>query len=105
MAACNLAMGATLVFSGAGAFSSDNFLLAMRPHLAERRWFRWLCGSSPLPVSSHTFLRLALALLPAPSSSTWGYSYCSRFGSHALSRGADQPEQAPFHAESFTGSG
>src|ERR1700680_2535779 len=36
MAACNLAIGATLMLGGAGAFSLDNALLARKPTLAGR---------------------------------------------------------------------
>src|SRR6266568_716062 len=42
MAACNLAIGATLMLGGSGAFSLDSALLARKPALAERRWFRWI---------------------------------------------------------------
>ncbi len=63
MAAANLAMGVTLFLAGAGAYSLDNRLLARSPALAERRWFRWLCGSLPLPLSDRGFNRLAFLLL------------------------------------------
>lgn len=76
MAACNLAMGATLMFAGAGAFSLDNLLLARFPHLADRGWFRWICGSLPLPLSGAAFLRLSLAVFAATAIFNVGtYSY------------------------------
>src|SRR3984893_16631449 len=49
MAGCNLAMGATLVLAGSGAYSLDNVLLDRNPRLADRAWFRWLAGSPPSP--------------------------------------------------------
>jgi len=63
MAACNLAMGTTLLLAGSGAYSLDNVLLRRKPALAERGWFRWLGGSLPLPLSDTRFRNLALALL------------------------------------------
>jgi len=65
MAACNLAIGATLMLGGSGAFSLDSALLARRPALAEGGWFRWMSGSLPLPVRSGTFQKLALAVFAA----------------------------------------
>jgi thiosulfate dehydrogenase [quinone] large subunit len=65
MAACNLAIGATLMLGGSGAFSLDNALLARKPALAERGWFRWMSGALPLPVRSGTFQKLALAVFAA----------------------------------------
>src|SRR6202008_1443070 len=41
MAACNLAMGASLLLAGSGAYSLDNVLLHRKPALAERQGFRW----------------------------------------------------------------
>ena len=61
MAAANLGMGVTLILAGAGAYSLDNRLLARYPALAEKSWFRWLCGSLPLPLSDRGFNRLAFA--------------------------------------------
>src|SRR6195256_6379109 len=63
MAACNLAIGATLMLGGSGAFSLDNALLARKPTLAARGWFRWMSGALPLPVHSDTFQKVALAVL------------------------------------------
>src|SRR3977135_2508117 len=60
MAACNLAIGATLMLGGSGAFSLDNALLARKPALAERGWFRWMSGALPLPMRSGTFQKLAV---------------------------------------------
>jgi thiosulfate dehydrogenase [quinone] large subunit len=63
MAACNLAMGATLVLAGGGAYSLDNVLLERHPRLADRAWFRWLAGSLPLPLTDTAFRNLGLAVL------------------------------------------
>jgi thiosulfate dehydrogenase [quinone] large subunit len=65
MAACNLAIGATLMLGGSGAFSLDNELLARKPPLAERGWFRWMSGALPLPMHSGTFQKIALAVFGA----------------------------------------
>ncbi|SHL81784.1 thiosulfate dehydrogenase [quinone] large subunit [Bradyrhizobium lablabi] len=65
MAACNLAIGATLMLGGSGAFSLDNVLLARKPVLAGRGWFRWMSGALPLPVRSATFQKLALVVFAA----------------------------------------
>ena len=45
MAACNLAMGATLLLGGSSAFALDNVLLRRRPGLTSKPWFRWASGS------------------------------------------------------------
>src|SRR5712675_205118 len=66
MAACNLAIGATLMLGGSGAFSLNNALLARKPALAERGWFRWMSGALPLPIPSGTFQKIALAVFAAP---------------------------------------
>src|SRR3989442_15768634 len=54
MAACNLAIGATLMLGGSAAFSLDNALLARKPTLARRGGFggcpepcRFRCGAAP----------------------------------------------------------
>src|SRR3984893_17243508 len=60
MAACNLAMGATLALVGGGAYSLDNVLLKRNPGLADRAWFRWLAGSLPLPLTDQAFCNLGL---------------------------------------------
>src|SRR5882757_169964 len=65
MAACNLAIGATLMLGGSGAFSLDSALLARKPALAERRWFRWISGALPFPMRSSTFQKFALAVFAA----------------------------------------
>src|SRR3982074_3655671 len=65
MAACNLAMGATLMLGGSGAFSLDNALRARKPALSERGWFRWMSGALPLPMQSGTFQKIALAVFAA----------------------------------------
>jgi uncharacterized membrane protein YphA (DoxX/SURF4 family) len=63
MAACNLAMGATLLLAGSSAFSIDNVLLHRNPALATRPWFRWMSGSLPLPQTGAGFRTLAIAVL------------------------------------------
>lgn len=63
MAACNLAMGATLMLAGSGACSLDNVLLRRNPALAEKPWFRWAAGSLPLPQTDRGFRTLAFAVL------------------------------------------
>jgi thiosulfate dehydrogenase [quinone] large subunit len=63
MAACNLAMGATLMLGGSGAWSIDNVLLKNKPQRARSGWFRWAAGSRALPVSDIGFRNLALAVL------------------------------------------
>jgi hypothetical protein len=65
MAACNFAIGATLMLGGSGAFSFDNALLARKPALAEQGWFRWMSGALPLPVNSGGFQKIALAVFAA----------------------------------------
>jgi thiosulfate dehydrogenase [quinone] large subunit len=65
MAAANLAMGATLMLAGSGAFSVDNALLNCSPQMARRTWFRWVGGSLPLPLSDVAFGKLALGVLAA----------------------------------------
>ena len=62
MAACNLAMGTTLLLGGSSAFSLDNVLLRHRPALATSAWFRWASGSLPLPLADILFRNLTLAL-------------------------------------------
>src|ERR1700692_1863075 len=63
MAACNLAMGASLLLAGSSAYSLDNGLLHRNPVLAGRQWFRWTSGSLPLPQTDGGFRTLALAVL------------------------------------------
>jgi thiosulfate dehydrogenase (quinone) len=63
MAACDLAMGATLLLGGSGALSIDNVLIRRNPALAEETWFRWMAGSLPLPLKDASFRNLALAVL------------------------------------------
>jgi uncharacterized membrane protein YphA (DoxX/SURF4 family) len=65
MAACNVAIGATLMLGGSGAFSLDNALLARNPALARRGWFRWMSGALPVPMPGGAFERLALAVFVA----------------------------------------
>jgi thiosulfate dehydrogenase [quinone] large subunit len=76
MAACNLAIGATLMLGGSGAYSLDNALLARTPALAGRGWFRWAAGALPLPMRSGTFQKLALAVFAATAAFNVGtYNY------------------------------
>jgi len=63
MAACNLAMGATLMLSGSSTYALDNVLLRNKPARAEQTWFRWIAGSLPLPLAELRFRNLALAVL------------------------------------------
>jgi thiosulfate dehydrogenase [quinone] large subunit len=63
MAACNLAMGASLLLAGSGAYSLDNFLLHRKPALAGKQWFRWASGGLPLPQTDGGFRTLAFAVL------------------------------------------
>jgi TQO small subunit DoxD len=63
MAACNLAMGATLLLGGSGAYAIDNVLIRRNPALAEKAWFRWMAGSLPLPLKDIAFRNAALAVL------------------------------------------
>jgi uncharacterized membrane protein YphA (DoxX/SURF4 family) len=76
MAACNLAMGATLVLAGSGAYSLDNMLLKRNPGLADRVSFRWLAGSLPLPLADTAFRNLGILALAAVLAFNIGtYSY------------------------------
>lgn len=63
MAACNLAMGATLMLTGSAAYSLDNALLRRNHALAGRSWFRWAGGSLKLPLNDEAFRKLGLAVL------------------------------------------
>lgn len=65
MAACNFAMGVTLLLAGGGAWSVDSWWAQKRPQVAEARWFQWLGGTAPLPISERAFGKvsgIALAL-------------------------------------------
>src|ERR1700726_3760614 len=76
MAACNLAMGATLMLAGSGAYSLDNVLLRRTPALAEKQWFRWVAGSLPLPQTDGGFRTLAFTVLAFVANFNVGtYSY------------------------------
>lgn len=63
MAACNLAMGATLLLGGGGAYALDNLAMNRRPELADAAWFRWVGGSLPLPLSVKAVRHLSLIVL------------------------------------------
>ena len=63
MAACNVAMGATLMLAGSAAYSLDNAWLSRDPTLAQKAWFRWCGGSLRLPLSADGFRNLALLVL------------------------------------------
>lgn len=76
MSACNLAMGATLMLAGGGAYSLDNVLLKRYPVLGESAWFRWLGGSLPLPLEDRKFRDLGFGVLAAVLAFNIGtYSY------------------------------
>ena len=76
MAACNVAMGATIMLAGSNAYSLDNLLLKRNPGLASRPWFRWLAGSLPLPLSDAAFRNVGFAVLAAVLAYDIGtYSY------------------------------
>ena len=86
MAACSLAMGATLLLSGSGAYSIDNVLIRRNPTLAEKPWFRWMAGSLPLPLKDIAFRNLALAAL--------GFVLVFDIGTYSYYRGS---VVTPFH--------
>src|ERR1700751_2610245 len=86
MAACNLAMGATLLLGGSGAWSIDNVLIRRNPALAERTWFRWMAGSLPLPVQDVGFRNVAFAVL--------GFVLVFNIGTYSYYRGS---VVTPFH--------
>lgn len=60
MAACNLAMGATLLLGGAGAYSVDSHLVQRHPGLAGKGWFRWASGALSLDLSPSRYRSLGL---------------------------------------------
>lgn len=86
MAACNLAMGATLLLGGSGAYSIDNVLIRRNPALTEKRWFRWMAGSLPLPLRDIAFRKVALAVL--------GFVLVFDIGTYSYYRGS---VVTPFH--------
>jgi thiosulfate dehydrogenase (quinone) len=86
MAACNLAMGATLLLGGSGAYAIDNVLIRRNPALAENGWFRWMTGSLPLPLKDIAFRNLALAVL--------GFVFVFDIGTYSYYRGS---VVTPFH--------
>lgn len=86
MAACNLAMGATLLLGGSGAYSIDNVLIRRDPALAGKGWFRWTAGSLPLPIKDIAIRNLALAVL--------GFVLVFDIGTYSYYRGS---VVTPFH--------
>lgn len=86
MAACNLAMGATLLLGGSGAYSIDNVLIRRNPALAEKPWFRWMAGSLPLPLKDTAVRNVALAVL--------GFVLVFDVGTYSYYRGS---VVTPFH--------
>lgn len=86
MAACNLAMGATLLLGGSGACSIDNVLIRRNPTLAEKPWFRWMAGSLPLPLKDIAFRNLTFAVL--------GFVLVFDIGTYSYYRGS---VVTPFH--------
>lgn len=102
MAACNLAMGATLLFAGAGAYSLDNALLARAPDLAAKGWFRWIGGSLPLPVSGSTFLIASSGVFAATVLFNVGtYSYYRGSVVTAYHEGPTNPSKHHFSVDSL----
>jgi thiosulfate dehydrogenase (quinone) len=86
MAACNLAMGATLLLGGSGAYSIDNILIRRNPALLEKSWFRFMAGSLSLPLKDNAFRNLALAVL--------GFVLVFDIGTYSYYRGS---VVTPFH--------
>ena len=62
MAAANFGIGITLFLAGGGAYSVDSWLARRNPKLAMRKWFNWIGGAGPLPLSEAAFKKLALVL-------------------------------------------
>ena len=60
MAACNLAMGVSLLLIGSSAYSIDNVLARKWPRLMARKWFVYCSGHERLPLSKLAFEGLAL---------------------------------------------
>lgn len=63
MAACNLAMGATLLLCGSHSYALDNLILKKNPRMADNTLFRWCCGTLPLPVTPDRYKKMALTVL------------------------------------------
>ncbi|EOZ9390982.1 TQO small subunit DoxD [Enterobacter cancerogenus] len=63
MAACNLAMGATLFLCGSQSYALDNLILKKSSRMTDNTLFRWCCGTLPLPVTPDRYKKMALALL------------------------------------------
>ena len=107
MAACNLAMGATLLLAGSGAYSIDNALLRRHPGARTASgWFRWTAGSLPLPLTAST------GPPPRPRRAGAGagvqrrhLQLLSRLGPDAVSRRPGKPDDAPLLAERWPTAG
>jgi uncharacterized membrane protein YphA (DoxX/SURF4 family) len=95
MAAGNLAIGATLMLGGSGAFSLDSALLARKPALAERGWFRWISGALPLPMRSGKLSEIRVGDIRGNRDLQRRYlQLLSRLGGNAVSRRPGQPRRA-----------
>jgi thiosulfate dehydrogenase (quinone) len=86
MAACNTAMGATLLLGGSGAYALDNVLVRRKPQRARNIAFRWAAGSLPLPLTDDGFRKLALVVL--------AFVVCFDVGTYSYYRGS---VITPFH--------
>lgn len=62
MAACNLAMGGTLLVVGSRAYAVDGYWLRKKPQLAQSIWFRLTAGVLPFPFTAKTVRRLAFGI-------------------------------------------
>ena len=95
MAACNLAMGATLLLAGGGAYSIDSHLVQRHPELAEERLV-------PLGVGACRSIcqRVALSLARPPGFRLRRHlrrrhlQLLSRIGRNSVPRRPRQPDQA-----------
>ena len=96
MAACNLAMGASLLLAGSGAYSLDNFLLHRNPALAGKQWFRWMSGSLPIAADRWRLQEAGVGCARIRRDlQRWHLQLLSRFGIDTFSRRTGQPDQAP----------
>ncbi|HFZ9112111.1 TPA: TQO small subunit DoxD [Salmonella enterica subsp. diarizonae serovar 50:k:z35] len=60
MAACNLAMGATIFLCGSPHYAVDNIILRKHPSWEKSWLFRWCGGSLPVPLNDGGYKKLAL---------------------------------------------